>query len=493
MEQLPFGLWGLADRVRKFPKENAQIQVYCHNRDFAESSPLFVPSVEKPHFHILIMGVRAGKKDYKFVVNKMMAALGIRFRPGLDDELWANRGCETIADYTGYTVYMTHETKEALENGRKFTYDLEKMYENGLQPLTLSWIAQAEGILVSNMSLDEIRQLRAGYVRVGESRLSMNELAKLDSDLFNLGYNFGNLDEFINGLPFIVRSHSKRKTLEESYFRGLSERLRIDKDTNNGLGRICIFIKGTGGSGKTYSALNALDGKVVLKIEGGHTGKFDDLRPYTEAILVSDDTLPNALVMCDDYPCKAYKRGKNNQVWAGKYVVVTSNLEFDEWLEECGFKQQSHFDAMLSRFFICHMERKNDKWALVCDEVMTRGTRERRQNAIDEFCKFQKKFNAVCNTFIPASDNELSYAELNVDEGLSEADKKLHLDYACFKRIWIRWAKKYEARDYSMGFKKCPTYEEWLDRSQWWWDKDGNPLNRYEPKGPRGTWWYEPH
>ena len=137
--------------------------------------------------------------------------------------------------------------------------------------------------------------------------------------LFALGFN---------ELPFKIRSNAKMKTVKESYQRGVDRRIAENREVL----RVCIFIKGEPNTGKTYTSLAALAGKRIYKIDGGGSGKFDNLRPDREAIVISDEVCPNLLNMADNYICKAYRRQNNNPAWAGNYFVVTSNLSFDDWV-----------------------------------------------------------------------------------------------------------------------------------------------------------------
>lgn len=413
-EQLALSLNYTINQIRALDKTQVQVIMAMHNCDLVEDTDLWLPAIEKIHFHIIARGVNG----YRMYVADFMRTLGIVFRHDLDKQLWENRGVETVGDFTDYTVYLTHETPESMANGGKFEYDLKTCYENGFKPMTCEADLRAmEGFIVSNLSLEEIEQIREGYTRLDTSKhkLTYTDLVELDKSLFELGYNYGNLENFINSQPWEMRSNAKRKTLEESYYRGIDARVTEDRTTRKQIGRVCVFIRGDSGTGKSYASLHAFEGKKVLAIEGGGTGKFDDLRAYTEVMVVNDDTLPNCLNMADDYPCKAYKRGRGNQVWTGKYLVVTSNKTFVEWLSDCGITHEKHITAMKERFFLCHMENVSGKNYMRCDDYPRRGDVKKVQALINDFAEFQKKFNAICSTYVPAEKDVLDLSVLNED------------------------------------------------------------------------------
>ena len=139
--------------------------------------------------------------------------------------------------------------------------------------------------------------------------------------------------------------------------------------------------------------------------------------------------------MSDNYICYAYRRNNNNSVWAGTYLIVTSNLSFLEWLEQCHFKVYNllnsgfnhkswsindawpfltdHAKAMVSRFYICRLVSQLDGTnKLVCDSVSTRGSVDDQIIRRDMFIQFQRKFNRTIFTYTPQS-NSVDYSNVN--------------------------------------------------------------------------------
>lgn len=390
-EQLEYGRDYTFDKIRNFDKKYHIIAI-VHDRDEVADG-IWQTSKVKPHLHIIFRCI--DRKD-RYRVKKLLDDLGIVFRRGIDDELWNNGGVETIGTFTGYAVYLTHETEDAIRDAKE-RYELDE--------------------LISNLTLDEIIEVREGYTSLdnGKRKVAMDELIALDKEAYDLGYDMGSFDKWYGSQPFVVRSHSKKKTIVESYERGVNDRL----EKNPEIVRACIFIHGMPNAGKTYASKAALSDKPYLCIQGGGSGKFDNLRPDHEAIIIDDDICPNLLNMSDNYICRAYRRNSNNPVWAGKYLIVTSNLYFPEWVEACKIKVTenttpiSHYDymsranqtdvslptkryeAVLSRFFVCRIsyDDKTGSPSLLCEHVSERGScaaQEKRRDLYRDFCL---KFN----------------------------------------------------------------------------------------------------
>jgi len=218
------------------------------------------------------------------------------------------------------------------------------------------------------------------------------------------------------------------KTVKESYYRGVNAKIKEDVQ----IVRLCIFIQGPPNTGKTYAASHSIDGEC-LNVSGGGSGKFDNLKASHIGIIIDDDICPNLLTMSDNYICYAYRRNKNNSVWAGTYLIVTSNLTFLEWLEQCHFKVYNLLNsykpplkdalnmgclteqckALISRFYICRLVPQLDGTnKLVCDHVSTRGSVDDQIIRRNMFINFQYKFNGTMFNYTPQS-NSVDYSNIN--------------------------------------------------------------------------------
>ena len=388
-EQMPDGWETVKERIKKYPKDSLQILGICHYKDPA-TDDIWEPSMEKPHYHIIVrVSAQPFQKSEAVHISTILNALGIVFRKDVDDLLWTEDGIDTCKDFAGYATYLTHETEQAVLDG-KTRYELEE--------------------LVSNLTIDEIKQVRDGYTRLSDTngKVCVSAMAKLDEEAYKLGQDLGDFDKWYGELPFIVRCNTKMSTVSKSYHRGVEDRV---KHGNREVTRICIFIQGKPNIGKTYAAKKALAGKYVLEIAGGGTGKFDTLTPAHEAIILDDTTCGNLLNLTDNYICQTYKRNSNNPYWCGEWFVVTSNLTFDEFLRTCNISQE-HFDAMRSRFFVCHVENHDGKNYLICDSSCKRGSVEERQYRKEKYMQFRDIYNETLQSYKPVT-GEVDFDDLN--------------------------------------------------------------------------------
>lgn len=397
-EQLPHGLDALFASIRATDSKYFHVLAIVHNRcTYVDDCKFWQPSVLKRHIHII---VRCTNRKHRIRVKQILDCLGIVFRPGTDDWLWSHHGVETVNNFAAYAMYLTHETEDAIRDGKEL-YDISE--------------------IVSNLTIDEVKAVRNGYLRVSDSgkRVSAKDMAEIDNIAYTLGKELGNFDKWYSTLSFEVRSHSKMKTVRESYNRGVNDRIAENSEVN----RLCIYIQGEPNTGKTYAAKKALAGKAIHTVEGGGTGKFDTLRADHDAIIISDDVCPNLLNMTDNYICRAYRRQNNNPAWAGKYFIVTSNLSFEDWLRECKINTNSkHFSAMVSRFYVCEILHKDDGTNyLALKSASDRGSIDEQMKRAEMFMDFQRKFNEIMSGYNPNTD-AVDYTSM-IDESFKSADK----------------------------------------------------------------------
>jgi hypothetical protein len=377
-EQIPGGLNALRENIRKIDKNKWQIIAIEHNRDY-QTDDFWEPSLDKPHVHIFMRVVNGSPTKIRTVLN----ALGVEFRRGKDEYL-VEHGLETCRNYSACALYATHETPQAIADGKE-RYQLEE--------------------LISNLTIDEIKEIRAGYVRPSATRrATMDDLIALDKEAFDRGYQLKDFSTWYNELPFNIRSHCKMKTIRESFNRGIQS--RIDKHIE--IVRTCIYIQGEPQVGKTYTSTKALENmgikySDIYMVDNSGTGQYDRLKPTHKAIIIDDQTSSNMLKASDNYICRMHRRGSDDPIWTGEILVVTSNLEFKEWLHDCGFKNEDNIKAMVSRFFICKVEYLDTvkRYHLKLESHSTRGTAKERNQRYDNFNKFKNAFDEEYLTFDP--------------------------------------------------------------------------------------------
>lgn len=398
-EQMPYGLDYVCTQVKKADPNYVQIILIVHYRDTNQDDGHFWKiATEKRHVHIILRFV---DRNVNRRVKQILDYLGVVYRPVDDDELWNNHGVETVDDFAGYTMYLMHKTKQAIKDGKE-PYDISE--------------------LVSNLTVEEIQQVCEGYLRFTSepSRVPFSDYAKYDHEAFQLGYDLKPFDKWKQALPLVVRSNSKMKAIESSYEAGVVKRV----DEGADMLRICIFIQGDSNLGKTYAAIHALDGQRVFQIKGGGTGKFDRLQPDHNAIVIDDQTCPNLLNMTDNAMSFVYKRTHGNPLWAGQYFIVTSNDSFEEWLDRCKMdtrdketgKYSEHYNAMVSRFYICTIGTKDDgSHYLSCQHVSDRGTVDDQDKRNNMFMDFQSKFNAIIGNYRPEDPSNKVNSDVLLD------------------------------------------------------------------------------
>lgn len=367
-EQMPQGWDFVKQNIRAMDKSKWQVIGICHDRD-PVGDDFWEPSTDKLHYHIIVRV----PNDKRVRVKQILDALGIVYRPQEDKSLWDNHGVEGCGDFCDMAVYLPHWTRQAELDG-KARYELEE--------------------LVSNLGLEEIKQIIQGYTRVSESseKVTPAMLAKLDEDAYKLGCELGDFDAWYGALPFNVRSNAKMKTVKESYNRGVDEQLKkIGR-----VYRLCVFIQSPKNMGKTEAAHIALKrlGVEYLDVCAGGTGKYDELTPSTGAIVVDDAPITHILAMADTRCCKVYRRGSSNRPWMGDYLIVTSNKTFDRWLDDCGVDYDNR-DAARSRFYVCCLGQVegSGRNVLVCMSRAERGSDDFLQKMDQKYIQFKDLYN----------------------------------------------------------------------------------------------------
>ncbi len=404
-EQLPNGWESLKKLIRSISKARYQILAIRHDRDTL-GDDFFRPSVEKAHYHIIVrvMDGKSGQNVSKsgLHVRQILKDLHVVFRPE-DVKMIEKHGIETVRNFAAYAMYLTHETPQAIADGKEH-------YE--------------EDEIVSNLTPEEVKMIRDGYTRVSAqtSKLTLEDKAELMETATQLGYDLKDYDDWHDQL--CARVHLDRtlnKVLGERYDRGLDRRLEEDPCR---VARLCIYIRGNGNDGKTYTSdlvLRAMGMNKILVIDRQGSGKFDTLKAGTEAIIIDDQTAPAILNLCDNRVVKAYRRNSNDRPFTGKAIVVTSNLPFDEWAKQCGCSN-SQLDAVRSRFFVCSIA-KNDKGEtiLLCESASNRGTEAVLKERVKRYITFRDLFEEYVKGYIRpdtgrlfALVNDRSHSQISV-------------------------------------------------------------------------------
>lgn len=120
------------------------------------------------------------------------------------------------------------------------------------------------------------------------------------------------------------------KHCRERYDKGIADSIKDETYVN----RLCIFITGKPNMGKSYTSLETmreLGYERILCVDNNGTGKYDNLTPTTQAILIDDQTTDSLLTISDNKAVTAYRRGSDDRYFTGDLLIVTSNLPFEKW------------------------------------------------------------------------------------------------------------------------------------------------------------------
>lgn len=131
-EQLPGGWEDCQKRIVGIDDSEIQVIAIKHDRDL-KADGFWRSSFEKAHYHIILRVLNGGRKR----VNSILDMLGVVYREGIDDSMIENHGLETVGRFRDFAVYLTHETEQAILEGKE-KYELSE--------------------LVSNMTIDEIKK-----------------------------------------------------------------------------------------------------------------------------------------------------------------------------------------------------------------------------------------------------------------------------------------------------------------------------------------------
>ena len=414
--------------IKATDPEDLQVIAICHDNDrtAAEGEP-WQPSWVKRHFHVV---VRGGDHSIKPRVGATLRKLGIKFREGEDDWMLDAHGIESIGQLPDYISFLLHRPG--------YPGDGDTPY--------------AVSALISNQPKEELEVL-CGLVAGGPDRKPDSEMMDhLRDEARKLGRGFGNFVEWCDGLPFDFDQKTKMaKDLRKHYDLGVNDRCKEDENVV----RLSVFISGPPNTGKSTSAVTALDvpNDRILRIAGAGRGRFDNLRPWTKAIIVDDDTIPNLLNMADNRITSPYSRVKNN-LWAGEYLIVTYNAGFDAWLAKCAIKDDQ-IAAARDRFYICSIKGTGRDRHLALESECSRGNEQTQRRRLEMFRIFQKNFDLALRSYNPSE----------------------RIDYNLYRAQEFRE----QENDTSDRTKVLPFVQMW-EFSAWFW-KDADMENEpYESK-----------
>lgn len=323
----------IADENRDFWKMND----ICHDSDMTVDKHDKTKIVhKKDHFHIVIWRV----DEKRFRVDQAVRVLGLHFDGVRDANLMDKGAFQSVRNLKHALKYELHTTKKSQLDG-KYQYSVND--------------------LITNLSTDEIKNIYQAEVKDELSDDDWDELRKM---AYSCGENLHDFDHFAD-THFNTRQQAQapfrivRKAYDEGLKRGISRAVDYP--------RLSIIIHGDGNLGKSYGTKLAFKqmGLNVCEAQAG-TGKYDDLHATDDALIFDDVNASQLLEVSDNRPVALHRRNSNSSPWLGKYLVVLTNREPEEWLltssgmptenKQVRSDYKKKFDALKQRFYFCHVE-----------------------------------------------------------------------------------------------------------------------------------------
>lgn len=390
-----------------------------HDKDLNTDS-FYDDKLKKLHFHIIFV-----RKDHKrFRVASIFNDLGI-VKNLNDDRLFSEAGAETIGSLADYSMYLTHETEQAMRDG-KYRYSVDDIFKN-----------------VSDADLNALRSMYNSPQL--KDKLSVRDWDVATKKAYELGLGCGDFDAWSNQ-NFHATQQANRvfSVVHNEYERGLVQGIQ-----KVNIPRVSIVISGVRNVGKSYAvkyAFNKMKINNVLTCPAG-SGKYDAVTPATQA-LVFDDVLPSqALNVMDDGGVVLHRRNSGDRPWLGNFVVSTTNYSFDRFSEKClgirrkyqensygsgenadytGFislDDQDRRDALESRIYAYTVVVDDRGVHLKCEHKCERGSRavlEQKNKLVAEFVEYvEESMNAYYRDKVGRTGTKNSNSIVDINKAKS--------------------------------------------------------------------------
>lgn len=387
---------------------------YC-DKDIFDSSDnerniFCYPAIEKPHAHLVLIvrgyvGNGQGKRrTRRATIGAILEALqnyGLIFRidstnvdiAQSDMNLLKNQGLSILnlqkKQHIRTIVYLTHETDEAYETDGKVQYDRGLVFTNNLP-----FFNEAHQYYANILS----KPKNIGF-----------DVIDYQNKFLELGKQLGDFMTLWNNLPYALQTPTNRKHFEMHYNDGLNSIV----DNIPPFPKCCIFLHGVHNVGKTYNTKKAFEmlGIKVYEAPSTGTGKYDDLKLTHKAFIANDTTsLPDILNLCDNKAVRLYRRNRNNPVFLGNYVVITSNLSLDEWCKQ-GYDHygQERINAIKSRLIDVYVDSNRQTHTTLSQ---LRGDIDNVAEILKLFDTFLTAFNQSLSSYVPMVNQNISMQSL---------------------------------------------------------------------------------
>lgn len=386
---------------------------YCDKDIFDSNNEVNIfcsPAIEKPHAHLVIVtrgsenNGQGKTRPKRTTIGAILNALllhGLNFRirssnpdvAASDLNLLKNQGLIKLKmqdkQHIRTIVYLTHETIEARETDGKYQYDRKSVYTNNLAFFDYAHEYYSNMLSVKN-SIFDIRDYQIKFLELGKQ--------------------LGDFMTLWNDLPYALQTPANRKHFEMHYNDGLNSIV----DNIPPFPRCCIFLHGVHNVGKTYNTKKAFEMLGIKAYEAPSigTGKYDDLKLTHKAFIANDTTsLPDIWGLCDNKSVRLHRRNKNNPIFLGNYVVITSNLSLDEWCKR-GYEQnfeQTQIDAIKSRLIDVYVDSNRQTHTTLSQ---LRGDIYNIAEVLKLFNAFLTAFNQSISSYVPMVNQNISMQSL---------------------------------------------------------------------------------
>ena len=301
------------------------------------------PQLEKIHLHIEVLTKTGKATDIQVILN-YFRKMGLRLREDADTiglrSGWIQKLDKQKKAHIKMMVYHTHETDEAKADG-KHEYSREEVFTN-IDFSTLSeWYQIYDSVLSHKHEND-------GFEVKNLARDAGRHIMKYRQTFLDFWHS--------EKVPYCIGIQSKyRNYAKEEFDIGVSEFMESKESLDRV--RCSIFINGDGMTGKTFTselALKVLGFKVISV--GCGSGKFDNVRPSHDGLVISDKSLPDPFDVADNKPVFLHRRNSGDPLFLGQWVIITYNGTFWQYVDSVYSKASWYgnphaMDALHSRFY----------------------------------------------------------------------------------------------------------------------------------------------
>ena len=352
-EQLPYGEDMLIKTVKATPTNERRVVAIKHTK-----------TDDKPHWHFM----DDATDGTNFNVGGELHRNGIYFRKDVDDTLMANRGLETLGEFSAYLSYVLHQDSESQKAGKN-AYSIDD--------------------IVSNLPRTELQNILDGRPSK-KKKLSAAEQIEIAR---SAGYEGKGFYTVANTVGIAGMSSSTEDKLRKVYEKGakqrMNEHLRLD--------RLCIEIQTKMGDEGTEDRVvvaaveRALSG---MEIAIDNYGGICRIMPTTNAFI----TFQHIDSMAGEYAKEidtGFLGANTKSLWTGQYYIFINRVS--------ALKQ----DYKNNKCFICKIE--NHK--LICTSSAVITGENRRKTIGTMYKDFRDKFELA----LTKTDGD-DLARINLDE-----------------------------------------------------------------------------